>query len=302
MLNKGVVSVVPVLTISGDVDAETGNIRFDGDVVIKGSVREGLKVITGGDVVIGGNCYHATIRAGGNINVCGKVINCKVSAGDDMVMHLFVTPAIGNINRILRAIADKIALYPKGMKQGIGHIVYRIINENKKLRKLVEDVENVLLLIEGEEADLGSDIIRKIKNELFGTNALHIRTLNQIKEICDFLDEKEALLRQRHIVSRDITLEYCENSVIQASGSITVTGRGSYRSKLIAKNHISLNKADSVVIGGILVAGRNIKAGVVGSTAGITTYCRILDTDGRFKAAHCYLNTILIVGDNVTTY
>ena len=54
VLEKGVVSVAPVLTIPGDVDADTGNIRFDGDVIIRGSVREGLKVVAGRDIIIGG--------------------------------------------------------------------------------------------------------------------------------------------------------------------------------------------------------------------------------------------------------
>jgi uncharacterized protein (DUF342 family) len=303
VLYKGIVSVMPILTIAGDVDVDTGNIRFDGDVVIRGNVKEGLRVTAGGNVLIGGNCYHAVIRAGGSIRIWGKVINCKVSAGVDMIMHLFVIPAIGNIKHILSTVVERIAsAYPSRLERGVGHMVYTILNESKKLKKLVEDMENMLLYTESEDAERASAVISKIKKELFGTNALHIRTLDQIKEICAFLEEQEDLLRKRHIASTNITLEYCENSVIQCSGSITVMGRGSYRSNLIAKNHILQKRADGVVIGGALVAGKMIKAGIVGSTAGIKTYCRILDADGSFKATQCHLNTIIRVGEQVTTY
>ena len=163
VLEKGVVSVAPVLTIPGDVDADTGNIRFDGDVIIRGSVREGLKVVAGRDIIIGGSCYHATIRAGGNINVYGKIINCNISAGADMIIHMFVTPAVKNISNILSSIADELdSAHPKRTEHGIGHVAYILINENKKLRKLVEDMENMLYLIEDEEAGLGFDIINKM--------------------------------------------------------------------------------------------------------------------------------------------
>ena len=69
-------------------------------------------------------------------------------------------------------------------------------------------MENMLYLIEDEEAGLGFDIINKIKIN-FGAMRF-IRSSDLIREICAYLDENEALLRKRHIISTNITLEYCE--------------------------------------------------------------------------------------------
>ncbi len=53
--------------IPADVDASTGDIRYDGSVMIKGSVRTGYKVVASGDIVVEGVVEGATLEAGGQI-------------------------------------------------------------------------------------------------------------------------------------------------------------------------------------------------------------------------------------------
>ncbi len=50
-----------------DVDASTGDIDYDGDVMIKGNVLAGFSVKATGDVVVTGIVEGASIQAGGNI-------------------------------------------------------------------------------------------------------------------------------------------------------------------------------------------------------------------------------------------
>ncbi len=59
------VSVLPVFTVEGDVDLETGNIDFIGNVIIKGNVQEGFSVKADGDIEIMGNVGGAFLEAGG---------------------------------------------------------------------------------------------------------------------------------------------------------------------------------------------------------------------------------------------
>ncbi|SFQ00116.1 hypothetical protein SAMN05444406_10911 [Caldicoprobacter faecalis] len=298
VLEKGVVSVHPVLTVPSDVNVDTGNIRFDGDVVVKGDVKDGLKVIAGGDIIIYGNCYHATIKAGRNVEIHGKVIKCKVTAGGNIVQHLFVLPTIGRINRELKAIVEKVTvMYLRQRNGSIGHVVYKLINENTKLKTLVEDIENILPLMEEEEASDILKLLHKIKDKLFGVNAFRIDSLDEIHHIYTELVEYENVLKQRYVANMNITFSYCENSLILASGSVFVTGRGSYQSKIVAKNRIIFKDPKSIVLGGMLVAGKGVKAGIVGSSAGVSTYCKIVDADGKFDAVYCYPDTILNINN-----
>ena len=60
--------------ISGDVDFSTGNIRFQGNLEITGSVQPGFTVASRGDVRIGGSVQSAKVNAHGNLIIAGGVV------------------------------------------------------------------------------------------------------------------------------------------------------------------------------------------------------------------------------------
>lgn len=71
-LRNGVVSVSSVLELTQGVDFRTGNIRFDGEVRVKGNVAEGFRIEAGGDIRVEGDAEGAVlISARGNVQVTG---------------------------------------------------------------------------------------------------------------------------------------------------------------------------------------------------------------------------------------
>lgn len=66
-LVEGKVFVSDSFEIPNDVDASTGDVTYEGNVVIKGCVRTGYKVETSGDIVVEGVVEGATLKAGGQI-------------------------------------------------------------------------------------------------------------------------------------------------------------------------------------------------------------------------------------------
>ena len=73
LLQDGRVTVEDVYFVSGDVDAKSGNIAFNGDVMISGSVRAGFKVEATGDIQINGTVEGAYLHAGKNVLVKGGI-------------------------------------------------------------------------------------------------------------------------------------------------------------------------------------------------------------------------------------
>lgn len=65
-LNEGVVVVEPVVTVER-VDYATGNIRFEGAVVVERDVADGFVIDADGDVQVGEGVGRATIRSRGNV-------------------------------------------------------------------------------------------------------------------------------------------------------------------------------------------------------------------------------------------
>ncbi len=73
VLVRGGMMVEPLYRVD-DVDTSTGNIDFDGSVVIRGDVGTNMRVKASGDIEIGGVVDVATLEAGGSIVVKGGVI------------------------------------------------------------------------------------------------------------------------------------------------------------------------------------------------------------------------------------
>lgn len=67
--------VKPVLDIDGDVDFSTGNIKFVGDVNIKGDILSGFSVKAMGNIYVGGVVESgSTVEAGGDLTVVKGIL------------------------------------------------------------------------------------------------------------------------------------------------------------------------------------------------------------------------------------
>jgi uncharacterized protein (DUF342 family) len=86
VLEKNVLRVDPIYVVEKDVDYGTGNIRFDGSILVRGDVREGFLVEAAYDVEIFGNVEAGEIRVGRDVIVHGGCLGQKASveAGQDV--------------------------------------------------------------------------------------------------------------------------------------------------------------------------------------------------------------------------
>lgn len=97
------VVVEKMYIVKGDLDIEQGNIRFNGDVEIKGDVRSGLSIETEGDIFIHGHVGACQLTAGGSITIrkgvqgrnkcnivagksiaCSFIERCNITAGENV--------------------------------------------------------------------------------------------------------------------------------------------------------------------------------------------------------------------------
>ncbi len=68
------VAVMPIYSVQGDVDFNTGNLDFDGNIMISGGVKPGFRVHASGNIQIGGTVEAAQIEAGADITVNGGIV------------------------------------------------------------------------------------------------------------------------------------------------------------------------------------------------------------------------------------
>jgi uncharacterized protein (DUF342 family)/ActR/RegA family two-component response regulator len=73
---KGIISVLESFTVNGDVDFKTGNINFNGNVVVKGAVKEGFMVEC--EELIVNEINGGIIRIRGDLKVSNGIVNADI--------------------------------------------------------------------------------------------------------------------------------------------------------------------------------------------------------------------------------
>lgn len=66
-IKDGAVVVSEVFEVPRDVDNSTGNIKFNGKVIVKGNVKSGFSIEADGDIIVYGVVEGAKLKANGNI-------------------------------------------------------------------------------------------------------------------------------------------------------------------------------------------------------------------------------------------
>lgn len=76
-VNNGSVEVKEVYVVNGDVGPATGNIRFNGAVVVKGNVLSDYSIFANGDIVIHGYVESSILTSTGNVTIHNGVNGMK---------------------------------------------------------------------------------------------------------------------------------------------------------------------------------------------------------------------------------
>ena len=85
MVGDNSIKVCSKQVISGNIDYSTGNIESHDAVEISGTILPGFKVVTHGDLLLGGNARSAIINCKGNLVIKGGIrgSQCKVKVDGD---------------------------------------------------------------------------------------------------------------------------------------------------------------------------------------------------------------------------
>lgn len=224
----GELSVFAELIIDGDVDFNTGNIDFDGNVVVKGAINDGFTIKCGnltaqeifgakifaiGDVTISGGIIKSDIKAEGDVNakfitnsniksfgsvvVHKEVIDSKIRSSGNFItaqgkiISSFISAKMGFESAQVGSDASKPCRIHVGMDENI----------KKRIQELNHTINDKKLVLETlqknyETASKQQDSIHfndpKILDENVAEDLENIKRI--IKEIESISDEKQALL------------------------------------------------------------------------------------------------------------
>jgi uncharacterized protein (DUF342 family) len=282
--------------VNGDVELKTGNVKFLGDIIIHGSVHEGMSVESGNSILIKDNVAEAIITANGDIVIRGNIFHSSVSAGKEDVL----------VQEYLNDL--------KSMKNDLGKIIASIgqLKEMNLLEKNTSDGELIKILLETKFKKLPKTSIKVleqmsqseseedplifiIKHKILNLGPLSIKNYEELNDAVSIIDNKIATLSIALTLPVDVVLDYCQDSIIKSSGNVIFSGKGQYVSQIHASNSVIFKKDKSVARGGIIKAGKEIKCKTVGGHGGVSTQL-IVENHGQIWAEVAYSNTRFIIG------
>ena len=159
-IHNGVINVEDRLIVGSDINLETGNIRFDGNVEVNGNVLQGFEVEATGDIVIKGNIEDAKVVAEGSIVVKNGIIgkeSCNVIAGVDVQANFIQNSEIKtgrNLHVIESMVGSRVYAKEKVTVNGHVHGGEIIARYNIEVGTAGSVSETKTLLIVGKDPEI----------------------------------------------------------------------------------------------------------------------------------------------------
>ncbi|RJX27843.1 MAG: DUF342 domain-containing protein [Dethiobacter sp.] len=293
------ITIEPVFLLDGDVDLNSGHIKFRGDIQINGKVTESMEIHSDRSVKILGSVNGALIKAEGSVSVRNNVINSRIMAGTRQSFGFHVYPLLVEFESTLVGILkgfQQIKKTPGHENARFGFILDLLVE--KKFNGFIQQIENLCqtLLINFKD-DFSHDMINSIeslKKQLNDFKRLPYQELNDAVQLLQTTSLVKKYLNVHSVHKSDIHVMYCLNSHLEASGSVIVAGQGCFHTDITSQDSIEIK---GVIRGGTIRAEKNIKINKVGSEAAIKTNI-IVPSDQIVFIDKVFENTIVTIGDN----
>jgi uncharacterized protein (DUF342 family) len=282
------------------VDIKTGNIVFLGDITVKGSVKEGMEVHSGNSITVFNNLERAQVTAKGEVDIKGNVISSRVVGGGEDSEKLKQIESLSLLEKSLEQLTGAVEEVKRynmfGYDTSDGQIIKLLLESKFKLLPKMCLTVLAQAIKNNDKEDLEIEkIITFIKTKLIGLSPLNIKHYGEVLEILEVINNGINNIKQNLSLPVNVKLSYCQDSVVESSGDIIFTGLGSYVSSINAHGRIHFINEHSVVRGGTIKAGKEIKCSTVGSHGRVATKL-ITAEKGHIWINTAYENTIIVIG------
>lgn len=290
-------SVEKVHQINKDVDISTGNIKFIGDVIIYGDVKEGMTVEAGHELTVNSNVLRAELKAGGNITVKGNIISSFIIVGSESLDYSLYINELENFQNLLGRLYDTL------LRVNHKKMITNNVSDRELVKFIVEsrfknfrnDVKKVLNVME-TQGEVYDSLYAIVKNKLDNSYFSNIVTIHEIKQIQQMVTQKLNSVKVGAIHQSNLTANYIQDSKVSSTGSVYINGKGVYKSEINALDSVYFVSERSTTRGGIINATNEIKCKIVGTIAGVSTILKV-KKNGHIHADIAYYNTKFIIGE-----
>jgi uncharacterized protein (DUF342 family) len=268
--------VARLMVHPGNIDIKSGNVRFWGDLLVLGNVTEGAEVCAHGDITILGDATGAVIRAGGRVVCRGRSIGSRIYAGGLNSLHARLAPILNDLQEALVWIIQettRIQQHPSNqgrLEKGDINRVVRLLVERKRkeLNEIATEYAAALQTANLPFPNAVRELVQDVMSITVGPIARTGPIPDDLRRVLEKKEEVDYLVDSLPDHPGDIICSYVQNSVLEASGSITVVNEGCFHSTLLAGKQVEIK---GVFRGGKIQAAGSVfvkEAGSPGLPAG----------------------------------
>lgn len=260
--------------IKGDVDKYTGDIKYDGDLLVKGDVNDYFNVEVGNDLKVQGNISNAEVKTRGDLYVNNNIIASKLYIGNYLEREI-----VTDLNKIVRRLEN----LQKAVEEILGEASKRKLNLNnfrtgKVLRLLIEnkfpELKKIILRVDDKTNNI--EQLKKHFQEItpYFNNMANLERITDESIFYKFKDDLiefiDLNLNQSGLLN--IYAGYIQNSQINIGGSVIINRLGCYNSTIKAKKSIIVKNKSGFLKGGSYQAEEIIFAQEAGSKLSKTNF------------------------------
>lgn len=297
LFTRARIDVVPELALEGDLTSGDGQVIFDGDVAVRGSLRDGALVKASGRVVVSGDVLESTVEAGQDIEIKGAVLRANLHGGLARALYT-------RAHALMMQLRDDWERYRGEYKQLLEHTDAR-----PDLSAKTHLIAGVLLSRRYPRLDDDFAAIMTWEDSYYLRHDPCINAFTQqIRRKWqrdarggispDDVDQFTATMREaeqhlRLLLTEALPLvsaHSISSSQVDATGDIVVQGVGVFSSHMESGRDILVA---GIVRGGFVLAERAARIGELGSPVGVESSVRVNNPDGQIRIGVRHGNTLI---------
>ncbi|WP_424766558.1 DUF342 domain-containing protein [Paenibacillus sp. sgz302251] len=263
--------------VPGNVDLQTGNIVFSGDVIVYGDVMDNMIIESLGNIYVAGSVFNSTLTATGSIAVKGNVIGSNLYSGYFGMLYNRLYNSSKQLKDILEKMMEsvKMLLHETGKKNiqiRYGQVLL-LITESKyqQVWGIVKELLGVISSIQSYNKDALQQLKYYLDLFLQPTKIVEMMTAPRMEDFMRVLKEafmRIALSQESHV---QININQGQKSTLKSNGDILIRREGVIQCDLYSAGNIIFFLDNSVCRGSKLEAGDTISAMYVGGITGAAT-------------------------------
>jgi len=276
--NRYYLDVDPVLQKKGDVDITSGNLRFKGDIIIYGSVCEGMTVQATGKVNVKGMVHQARIGTQGDITVEQNITGSNLNTGGNNKIFQNFFKDLESLHTAINGITEMLpvlARHPRMQEVKTGQMVQILID--KKFPKVPGLISKIVKLSSQNSFILPQEAVRlvsRLEQNLSGLNLLNLGSIEKLSALLSEIKKVRGIIDTMAADKAGVICNYAVNSNIEASGDVTVRGSGCINTSIRAGGNVNVK---GVFRGGEIIAGGDVIMNEAGSELEVKTHVKAGD-------------------------